>query len=159
MSNTVVAGVGMAKFEKPGNNRSFRVMAGDAITMALDDAGLEPGDINQAFASHVYEVTGSGQHAIYDIFQTGIPIINLNNACASGSSGIYLARQLVESDAAECVLVVGFDEMPPGAISLDFPQEFVGDRIDRVLDAQGYPEKRTRRYSTVVRCRRYAVYG
>ena len=140
MSNTVVAGVGMAKFEKPGNNRSFRVMAGDAITMALDDAGLEPGDINQAFASHVYEVTGSGQHAIYDIFQTGIPIINLNNACASGSSGIYLARQLVESDAAECVLVVGFDEMPPGAISLDFPQEFVGDRIDRVLDAQGYPK-------------------
>ena len=140
MSNAAVAGVGMVKFEKPGSSRSFRVMAREAITMALGDAGLDAGDINQAFASHVYEVTGSGQHAIYDVFQTGIPIINLNNACASGSSGIYLARQLVESGAADCVLVVGFDEMPAGAISLDFPQEFVGDRIDRVLDEQGYPK-------------------
>nr|WP_197911920.1 lipid-transfer protein [Kineobactrum salinum] len=139
MQTALVAGVGMVKFSKPGSNKPFREMAAESIRIAMSDAGLEVGDIGQAFASHVYEVTGSGQHAIYDVMQTGIPIININNACASGSSGLFVARQLVESGASDCVLVVGFDEMPSGAIPLDFTTEMVGSRIDRVLDEHQYP--------------------
>lgn len=140
MSKAIVAGVGMAKFEKPSASRPFRVTAAEAISAALKDADLTPADVEQVFSSHIFEVTGSGQHAVYDVFQTGIPIFNTNNACASGSSALFMARQLVECGGADCILVVGFDEMPAGAIELKFPQERVGDRIERVLDAHNYPK-------------------
>jgi len=128
----------MIKFAKPGKNRPFREMAAGAIRIALQDAQVSVDDIEQAFATYIYELTGSGQHAIYDVFQSGIPIVNLNNACASGSSGLYLARQLIESGALDCILVVGFDEMPRGAIDFQFPTEMAGVRVEAVLDAGGY---------------------
>lgn len=138
MNNVHIAGVGMVPFKKPGQSDPYRVMAGSAIRFALEDAGL-PGDtIQQAIASYIYGETGSGQHSIYDVLQNGMPIINVNNACASGSSALFLARQAVLSGLADCVLAVGFDEMPRGAIAFDSRVEYVGDRIDRVLDDQGY---------------------
>ena len=47
---------------------------------------------------------------------TGIPIINVNNNCSSGSTALYMARQAVEAGSAECVLAFGFEEMKPGAL-------------------------------------------
>ncbi len=132
-----VAGVNMVKFAKPGLNEPYRVMASKAITGALADAGLEPKHVQQAFASYIYGVTGSGQHALYDAFQTGIPLVNVSNACASGSSAIFLARQLVEAGALDCVLAFGFDEMPRGAIEMTGTHEYSGDCIDSLLDAKG----------------------
>ena len=138
MSNTAyVAGVNMVKFAKPGLNEPYRVMASRAIMGALADAGLAPEHVQQAFASYVYGVTGSGQHALYDAFQTGIPLINVSNACASGSSAIFLARQLVEAGALDCVLAFGFDEMPRGAIEVTGSHEYSGERIEDLLDARG----------------------
>lgn len=140
MGNAVIAGVGMVKFAKPGVQEPYRVMAAESIRLAMKDAGVDARDIKQALASFIFEGSGAGQHAIYDVFQTGIPIINLNNACAAGSSAIFLARQLVEGDVADCVLVVGFDEMPRGAIPQDLPTEMVGMRVEQSLDRDGYPE-------------------
>jgi acetyl-CoA acetyltransferase len=51
---------------------------------------------------------------------TGIPIINVNNNCSTGSSAIYLARQAVESGAVDCALAFGFEQMNPGAIGYAF---------------------------------------
>lgn len=136
----IVAGVGMVKFAKPGQNQPYRVMAAEAIGLAMEDAGVTPNDIQQAYASYLYGVTGSGQHAIYDAFQTGIPIFNVNNACASGSSAIILARQAILSGLTDCALVVGFDEMPRGAIAMDSPVEVAGMRIEAMLDDQDYPK-------------------
>ncbi|EHP37423.1 lipid-transfer protein, partial [Cupriavidus basilensis OR16] len=46
----------------------------------------------------------------------GIPVVNVNNNCSTGSSALFLARQLVESGAVDCALAVGFEQMNPGAL-------------------------------------------
>lgn len=138
MPKAIVAGVGMVKFAKPGQQPSFRVTAAESIRLAMADAGVTPEDVQQAYASFIFLGSGSGQHAVYDVFQTGIPIINLNNACAAGSTGLFLARQLIEAGALDCVLVVGFDEMQRGAIPTQFPFELVGKRVEAVLDRDGF---------------------
>lgn len=47
---------------------------------------------------------------------TGIEIYNVNNACATGSTGLHLARKMVKGGLADCVLVIGFEQMRPGSI-------------------------------------------
>jgi acetyl-CoA acetyltransferase len=115
-SNANVIGVSMVKFEKPGRNEPYEIMASKAITSALKDAGISLSDVDQAYASYVYGDSTCGQTALYRVGMTGIPIINVNNNCSSGSTALYLARQAVESGAAECVLAFGFEEMKPGAL-------------------------------------------
>jgi sterol carrier protein 2 len=53
---------------------------------------------------------------MYQLGMTGIPIYNTNNACATGSTGLHLARTLVKGGVVDCVLVVGFEQMRPGSI-------------------------------------------
>jgi acetyl-CoA acetyltransferase len=93
-------------------------MASKAIKAALDDAGMTLTDIQQAFASYVYGDSACGQKAFYELGFTGIPIFNVNNNCASGSSAIFLARQAVESGAVDCALAFGFEAMPAGALKM-----------------------------------------
>ena len=47
---------------------------------------------------------------------TGIPVVNVNNNCSTGSSALFLARQAVASGAADCVLALGFEQMQRGAL-------------------------------------------
>ncbi len=117
MSNqTCVVGVGMTPFKKPGKSGSYLVMAEYAIRAALTDAGLEYSQIQQAYAGYVMGDSTCGQAAAYRVGLTGIPVINVNNNCASGSTALFLARQAVQSGAVECALAFGFEEMPRGAI-------------------------------------------
>lgn len=111
-----VIGVSMVKFQKPGKNEPYELMASKAISGALYDAGIHLADVEQAYASYVYGDSTCGQTALYQVGMTGIPIINVNNNCSSGSTALYMARQAVESGAAECVLAFGFEEMKPGAL-------------------------------------------
>ena len=115
--NAVVAGVGMVPFSKPSAGIGYQEMAAGAITAALTDAGVDYADIRQAYAGWVYGDSTSGQAALYRVGLTGIPIINVNNNCSTGSTALYLARQAVESGAAEVVLALGFEQMTPGALS------------------------------------------
>lgn len=129
-----VAGVGMIPFQKPGQSEDWDVMAERAIRLALADAGLDYGAVQQAYAGYVYGDSTAGQSAIYRVGCTGIPIINVNNNCATGSTALYLARQMVELGGADCVLAVGFEQMLPGALGMMF-----NDRkrtLDRHLLAQ-----------------------
>jgi len=133
-----VAGVSLTPFKKPGQHRPFREMAADAIRGALEDAGLEPVDLQAAYAGYIYGDTGCGQHALYEALQTGIPVFNVNNACASGSSALYLARQAIMSGRVDCALAFGFEEMQPGALQAAFPdREAAGYRIEDQLNEQG----------------------
>ncbi len=116
MTNVRIAGVGMTKFCKPGQQEPYRVMASTAIKEALIDAGIDYKYVQQAYASYIYGDSTCGQHALYDVGMTGIPVINVNNNCSSGSTALYLARQAVESGAVECALAFGFEEMQPGAL-------------------------------------------
>jgi acetyl-CoA acetyltransferase len=112
----LVAGVGMVKFTKPGKSEMYDVMGAKAATAALADAGIDYASVQQAFAGFVSGDTCSGQTALYSVGITGIPIVNVNNACASGSTALFLARQAVLSGAVDVALAVGFEQMNPGAL-------------------------------------------
>ncbi|WP_342512057.1 lipid-transfer protein [Sporosarcina sp. FSL K6-1522] len=111
-----VLGVSMVKFAKPGKHEPYEVMAAKAVKGALEDAGIDYDDVQQAYASYVYGDSTCGQTALYQVGMTGIPIINVNNNCSSGSTALYMARQAVESGDMDCVLAFGFEEMKPGAL-------------------------------------------
>ena len=110
-------GVGMVPFRKPGENLPYPAMAAAAARAALEDAGLEYSAVNEAYAGYCLADSAAGQRALYDVGLTGVPIFNVNNNCSTGSSALMLARRAIEAGAAQCVLVVGFEEMPkrPGA--------------------------------------------
>ncbi len=113
----VVAGVGMIPFKKPGQSDPYTVMGAQAVRLALADAGVGYESIQQAYASYVFGDSTGGQRVLYDVGMTGIPVINVNNNCASGSTALYLANQAIASGMAEIVLAVGFEQMNPGAIT------------------------------------------
>ncbi len=111
-----VAGVGMIPFVKPGTSGSYIEMGSQAIRLALQDAGLDFKHIQQAFAGYVYGDSTCGQAAMYEVGMSGIPVFNVNNNCATGSSALFLARQAVESGAVDCALAFGFEFMQPGPL-------------------------------------------
>lgn len=118
-TKTLIAGVGMVKFTKPGKNEQYDVMGAKAARTALDDAGIAYQDVQQAYVGFVSGDTCSGQTALYGLGLTQIPIVNVNNACATGSTALYLARQAVMSGAVDVALALGFEQMNPGALSAD----------------------------------------
>lgn len=133
--STIVAGVGMIKFTKPGANEPYHKMASSALFSALKDAGIEYSEIEQAYIGYVYGDSTSGQKALYQIGMTGIPVVNVNNNCSTGSTALYLAQQAVSSGAVECALALGFEQMRPGALGdvySDRPSPF--EEFDRVAD-------------------------
>ena len=103
-----VAGVGMVPFGKPGATDSYDVMAAAAAHKALANAGLEYAAVQQAVVGYVYGDSTSGQRALYCVGMTGIPVSNVNNNCSTGSTALFLARQLIEGGMADCVLALGF---------------------------------------------------
>ncbi len=130
-----VAGVGTVPFGKPGASDSYDVMAAAATRKALHDAGLSYQDVQQAVVGYVYGDSTSGQRALYGVSMTGIPIVNVNNNCSTGSTALFLARQLVEAGAVDCVLALGFEQMQPGALTehwSDRPSPFA--RFDQLCE-------------------------
>ena len=118
---TFIAGVGMIPFKKPGTSAHYDEMGALAVRQALADAGLAYSDVQQAYAGYVYGDSTCGQKALYHVGMTGIPVVNVNNNCATGSTALFLARQAVMSGAVDCALAVGFEEMNPGALKSAFP--------------------------------------
>lgn len=126
-----VVGVGMTKFEKPGSRENFDYpdMAKEAAQAALHDAGISYSDVEQACVSYVFGDSTCGQKAIYhSLGLSGIPIHNVNNNCASGSSALYLAQQLIAGGMCDCVLALGFEKMERGSISSKF-----SDRVNPLV--------------------------
>lgn len=113
-----VVGVGMTKFEKPGSRENFDYpdMAKEAGTKALQDAGLTYDKIQQACCGYVYGDTTCGQRALYQLGMTGIPIYNVNNACCTGSTALFMAKQFIEGGMADCVMAIGFEKMERGPL-------------------------------------------
>lgn len=115
-----VVGVGMTDFAKPGTRGwDYPDMVREAGTDALTDACVTYEDVQQVTAGYCYGMSTSGQRACYELGLTGVPIYNVNNNCATGSTALFLAQQLVQGGAADVVLAVGFEKMDRGAISLD----------------------------------------
>ncbi|PKV99978.1 acetyl-CoA acetyltransferase [Amycolatopsis echigonensis] len=120
-SKVFVVGVGMTKFEKPGAREwDYPDMARESGTKALEDAGIEYGEVEQAFVGYVYGESTSGQRAVYELGLTGIPIVNVNNNCSTGSTALYLAAQAIRGGLADCTLALGFEKMQPGSLGSTF---------------------------------------
>ncbi len=134
-----VIGVGMVKFAKPGASEEYDVMASKAAQAAIKDAGISYGDIQQAYTGYVFGDSTCGQRAVYSVGLTGIPVINVNNNCSTGSTALYLARQAVEGGMAECVLALGFEKMEKGALASKFDDRAnpLERHVDTMNRAQG----------------------
>lgn len=116
-----VVGVGMTKFEKPGAREwDYPDMGREAGEAALADAGIDYSLVQHAFMSYCYGDSTAGQRALYELGLTGIPAINVNNNCSSGSSALYLGNKFVAGGLADCVLALGFEKMERGSLGLKF---------------------------------------
>src|ERR1700676_191679 len=122
MSNrTFVIGVGMTKFAKPGTKEGdYPDWAREAGELALADAGIDYELVEQAFVGYCYGDSTSGQRALYGLGLTGIPVVNVNNNCSTGSSALYLARQAIKGGLVDCALAVGFEKMERGSLGMKY---------------------------------------
>lgn len=111
-----IAGVGITPFGKYPE-ATVRTLAESAVKSALQDAGIEAGQVDQVYFANA--VAGlitrqemiRGQAALRYTGLAGKPIINVENACASSSTAFYLAWNAVRSGQADVVLVVGSEKM------------------------------------------------
>jgi acetyl-CoA acetyltransferase len=142
-NRTFVVGVGMTKFDKPGSKEGdYPDWAAEAGGNALADAGIPYESIEHAFVGYVYGDSAAGQCAIYGLGVTGIPITNVNNNCATGSTALYLARQAVHYGIAECAMALGFEKMERGSLGMKFPDRTnpMGRHLDRMSELRA-PEE------------------
>ncbi len=114
--NVVVAGVGMTRFGKY-LERGVRSLAEEAVGDALKDAGLEAKDVQTAYFANAVSglITGQemirGQAALRNTGLLGIPIFNVENACASAASAFHLAWMAVASGQYDVALAVGAEKL------------------------------------------------
>ena len=135
-----VIGVGMVKFAKPGKSDPYQIMAANAARAAIEDAGVGYDTVQQAFAGYVYGDSTCGHRSIYEVGLTGIPIFNVNSNCSTGSSALMLAAQAISGGAAECVLVVGFEQMERGALGSKYDDRTnpLDQHMKVMSDVQGF---------------------
>jgi acetyl-CoA acetyltransferase len=117
----MVAGAGLTRFDSYDGQqgrpfKEFYDLGSEAILKALKDAGMEWKEIQAAFCGSVYCGTASGHQTIEKIGMTGIPIVNVENACSSGSSAFRLAYQSIAAEIYDVVIAMGFETMPRGFI-------------------------------------------
>lgn len=116
MSDVYIIGVGITRFGK-FLNTSLKDLAKQAVDRALADAGLERDDIQAAFFANAAQAAVEGQYAVPGQIALraagfeGIPITNVENACASGSTALNAAYGHVKSGQADIVLAIGAEKM------------------------------------------------
>lgn len=116
-----VVGVGMTKFEKPGTNKKdYPAMVKEAVQEALGDCRISYSSVQQCCVGYVYGDSTSGQRALYEVGMTGIPVLNVNNNCSTGSSALFMANLSIKSGLYDCVLAVGFEKMDKGSLTSRF---------------------------------------
>jgi sterol carrier protein 2 len=115
-----VLGVGMTKFIKPRGKVDYPELGFEAGVKAMLDAHINYDDVDQGVACYCYGDSTCGQRVFYQFGMTGIPVYNVNNNCSTGSTGLYMGRNMIAHGAADCVLVVGFEKMFPGSLQTFF---------------------------------------
>jgi acetyl-CoA acyltransferase len=108
----------MTKFEKPGRREGWDYpdMARESGTDALKDAGIDYREVQQGYVGYVAGDSTSGQRALYELGMTGIPVVNVNNNCSTGSTALFLAAQAIRGGIVDCAIALGFEKMQPGSL-------------------------------------------
>jgi acetyl-CoA acetyltransferase len=121
-----VVGVGMTKFEKPGSKQwDYPDMAREAGQKALADAGIPYERVEQVAVGYCYGDSTCGERAVYEIGLSGVPIYNVNNNCSTGSTALFMAKQLVEGGIVDCAMALGFEKMEKGSLGIKYTDRTV----------------------------------
>jgi sterol carrier protein 2 len=121
-----VVGVGMTKFEKPGSKDwDYPQMAKEAGQKALADAKIPYDAVEQVAVGYCYGDSTAGERAVYEIGLSGVPIYNVNNNCSTGSTALFLAKQLVEGGLVDCAMALGFEKMEKGSLGIKYTDRTV----------------------------------
>jgi acetyl-CoA acetyltransferase len=121
----------MTKFYRPGKHSfEYTDLASIAAKRALEDAGIQyEKEIEAVYIGYVFGDSCTGQHALYKVGLSGVPVVNVNNNCATGSTALYLAHNTIKGGQADCVMALGFDRMFTGSL-----KSFFDDRENPLLD-------------------------
>ena len=116
-----IVGVGMTKFEKPfSKDWDYPDMVKESGTMAFEDAGLTPEDIEQVAVGYCYGDSTYGQRAYYELGMTGVPVYNVNNNCATASTATFMVKQFIEGGVIDCGMALGFEKMEKGSLGVKY---------------------------------------
>jgi acetyl-CoA acetyltransferase len=110
----LVAGAGLHPFGRfPGTSTAAMVEV--AVQSALDGAVLGFDAVQAVYYAHVhYQGMSPGEQMLAPFGLTGIPFVNVENACSSGTTAIWLAHWAIATGQFDCALVVGAERVPPG---------------------------------------------
>ncbi len=110
MTDVHIIGVGTTRFTRQ-SERGQQDMAEEAVTEALADAGLAIGDIQAVFSSAARQRSGNGQRCMKDMGLNGTPIINVENACASGPTAAREAYAWIKAGLCDIALAFGTETL------------------------------------------------
>jgi acetyl-CoA acetyltransferase len=115
VKDVVIAGVGMHPFGRFGVG--YRRLGQVAAGQALEDAGVSLKDLDMVLVANVSADMAKGQNVVEQLGRPGVPVLNVEAACASSAGTLLLAAQLLESGAARTILCLGVEEAPRGFIA------------------------------------------
>ena len=110
MREVAIVGVSMIKFGRYPD-RDVAQLAAQSGLEALKDGGVQMKDIQALYSGNLYQTSGSGQRILQQMGQTGIPVVNVANACATGSTAFREAYFAIASGAYDIVMAVGSEQM------------------------------------------------
>lgn len=116
MMDVCVLGVGLHPFGRFGEKDVIEI-GREAVVNALDDAGIRWQDVHAAYCGTVFAGPMAGNKVLARVGLTGIPIMNVENACASGGSALCAAYQAIVGGFCEIALAFGLEKMPRGFIA------------------------------------------
>ncbi|KJR96212.1 MAG: hypothetical protein VR68_14875 [Peptococcaceae bacterium BRH_c4a] len=116
MREVVIAGVGIHPFGR-FPDKDYREIGRTAVVMALKDANMQWKDIQTAYVGNVMAEMAKGHNVLQPLGVTGIPIINVENACASGGASLRLAYDAIANGLYDVALVMGVEKAPKGFIA------------------------------------------
>ncbi|MEQ8857309.1 MAG: thiolase family protein [Pseudomonadales bacterium] len=116
MTDAYVVGVDMIKFGR-FPDRTVPEIGAEAALLALDDCGLKIQDMQALYCGNLGQASAMvGQRILQQIGQTGIPVVNVSNACATGATAFREAWASVKAGLYDCVLAVGVEQMGKGLL-------------------------------------------
>ncbi|MCC6267007.1 MAG: thiolase family protein [Dehalococcoidia bacterium] len=128
MREVAIVGVSMIKFGRYAD-RDFSQLAAQAGLEALKDAGMNMKSVEALYSGNLYATSGSGQRILQQMGQTGIPVVNVANACATGSTAFREAYFAIASGAYDVAMAVGSEQMGK--------QGLLGSRGDPATSLEG----------------------
>ena len=116
MTDAYIVGVDMIKFGR-FPDKTVPQLGAEAALMALDDCGLQIQDMEALYCGNLGQASAMvGQRVLQEIGQTGIPVVNVSNACATGATAFREAWASVKAGLYDCVLAIGVEQMGKGLL-------------------------------------------